>query len=137
MDRKDFLSKIGLGAAASLLAPMCIGGLAACSKTGAAAPTNVDFNLDVSTGSLAANGGFLVSNGIVVARTNTGTFIAVSASCTHEGTNVNYNASNNNFVCPNHGAKFSSVGAVTQGPANSNLAKYNTTLTGTTLRVFS
>ncbi len=137
MDRKDFLAKIGMGAAASLLAPICMGGLAACSKTGAAAPTNVDFNLDVSTGSLAVNGGFLVTNGIAVARTNAGSFLAVSASCPHEGTNVNYSPGNNNFVCPNHGAKFNNVGVVTQGPATSNLAKYNTTLTGTTLRVFS
>jgi len=86
---------------------------------------------------LATNGGFLVHNGIVVARTTTGSFIAVSASCTHQGTNVNYNASGNNFICPNHGAQFSSTGAVTRGPASSNLATYNTTLTGTTLRVYS
>ena len=140
MTRKEFFHKAGFGAALVLL-PGCIGGLASsCSKEndgGSPAPTNVDFTLDVSSGQLATNGGFLVSNGIVVARTNTGSFLAVSASCTHEGTNVNYNAGNNDFVCPNHGAKFSSTGAVTQGPASSNLKSYNTTLTGTTLRVFS
>jgi cytochrome b6-f complex iron-sulfur subunit len=93
--------------------------------------------LDVSTGSLAANGGYLVSQGIVVARTNSGTFIAVSASCTHEGTNVNYVASANDFLCPNHGAQFSSTGVVTRGPASTNLKQYNTSLTGNSLRVYS
>jgi cytochrome b6-f complex iron-sulfur subunit len=143
MDRKEFFSKVGFGAAAALL-PACIAGIAtSCSSDNstspspAPAPSGVDFLLDVSTGSLATNGGYLVSQGIVVARTNSGTYIAVSASCTHEGTNVNYNASGNNFICPNHGAQFSSTGAVTQGPANTNLKKYNTTLTGNSLRVYS
>ena len=139
MTRKEFFQRAGYGAAL-LLVPACIGGLASsCSKEGSTtpAPTNVDFNLDVSTGVLANNGGFLTTNGIVVARTNSGTFIAVSASCTHQGTNVNYNAAGNKFICPNHGAQFSSTGVVTQGPAASNLASYHTTLTGTTLRVYS
>lgn len=143
MDRKEFFSKVGFGAAAALL-PACIAGIAtSCSSDNstspspAPAPSGVDFILDVSTGSLTTNGGFLVTKGIVVARTNSGTYIAVSASCTHEGTNVNYNASGNNFICPNHGAQFSSTGTVTQGPANTNLKKYNTTLTGNSLRVFS
>ena len=139
MTRKDFFSRVGFGAA-MVLVPGCISGLAtSCSTDGSpsAAPTNVDFTLDVSTGSLSANGGYLVHSGIVVARTNSGDFLAVSASCTHQGTNVNYNASGNKFVCPNHGAQFSSTGVVTQGPANSNLTNYNTVLTGNSLHVFS
>jgi cytochrome b6-f complex iron-sulfur subunit len=136
MDRKAFFSQIGVGAAA-LLVPACIGGLASCGKSTPSAPTNVDFTLDISTGSLAANGGYLVSSGVLVARTTTGTFLAVSAACTHEGTSVNYTPSTNNFVCPNHGAKFSSTGVVTQGPASTNLVKYNTTLVGSSLRVYS
>ena len=138
MDRKEFLSQVGLGAAA-LLAPVCLGGLAACGKSGGSpsAPTNVDFTLDVSTGPLATNGGYLVRNNIIIARTNSGGFLAVSAACTHEGTNVNYVASSNKFVCPNHGAQFSSTGAVTLGPATRNLTSYNTSLNGNTLRVYS
>ena len=97
---------------------------------------NSDFTKLVSV-IIASNGGFLVSQGIVVARTNSGTFIAVSAACTHEGTNVNYVASANEFLCPNHGAQFSSTGVVTRGPANTNLKQYNTSLTGNSLRVYS
>lgn len=139
MTRKDFFAKVGFGAAL-VLVPTCISGLAtSCSSDGATtpAPSNVNFILDVSSGSLSSNGGFLVTNGIVVARTNSGEFLAVSASCTHEGTKVNYNAAGNKFVCPNHGAQFSSNGNVTQGPASKNLTKYNTELSGTSLRVFS
>lgn len=135
MKRKDFLNQIGIGAA-MFLAPVCFGSLTGCKKT-STTPANIDFTLDVSTGVLSKNGGFLVKDTVIVARTNSGTFIAVAAACTHEGTNVNYKASSNNFICPNHNATFSSDGTVTQGPANSNLIKYNTTLTGTSLRVFS
>ncbi|MDI9320999.1 MAG: Rieske (2Fe-2S) protein [Phycisphaerales bacterium] len=136
MNRKDFLAQVGLGAAA-LLVPACIGGLASCSKSSNNAPTNVDFTLDVGTGSLATNGGYLIHSGVLVARTTSGTFLAVSAACTHEGTNVNYNAGGNNFICPNHGAQFSNTGAVTKGPASKGLSQYKTTLTGTSLRVYS
>jgi len=140
MDRKDFLSQVGVGAAA-FLAPICLGGIAGCGKSSKnstpSAPSNVDFTLDVSSGALASNGGYLVSQGILVARTNSGTFLAVSAACTHEGNSVTYNAANNNFVCPNHGAKFSSSGMVTLGPASTNLKSYNTSLTNTTLRIYS
>ena len=140
MDRKDFLSQVGVGAAA-FLAPICLGGIAGCGKSSKdstpSAPSNVDFTLDVSSGALASNGGYLVSQGILVARTNSGTFLAVSAACTHEGTSVTYNAANNNFVCPNHGAKFSSSGMVTLGPASTNLKSYNTSLTNSTLRIYS
>jgi len=140
MDRKNFLSQVGVGAAA-FLAPICLGGIAGCGKSSndstPSAPSNVDFTLDVSSGALASNGGFLVSQGILVARTNAGAFLAVSAACTHQGTTVNYNAANNNFVCPNHGAKFSSSGMVTLGPATTNLKSYNTSLTNSTLRIYS
>ena len=138
MDRKEFLSQVGLGVA-SLLVPACIGGLSSCSKldSGTPAPTNVDFTIDTSKGTLSTNGGYLLQSGVIVARTKTGTFIAVSAACTHEGTNVSYSSTSASFICPNHGARFTEAGVVTQGPASQNLTKYNTTLTGKSLRVYS
>lgn len=138
MDRKDFLAQVGVGAAA-LLAPICLGGIAGCGKSDStpSAPSNVDFTLDISTGALASNGGYLVNQGVLVARTSTGSFLAVSAACTHEGTLVTFSSANTNFVCPNHGAKFSSTGAVTQGPATRSLTTYQTALNGTSLRVYS
>ncbi len=142
MDRKEFFSKVGFGAAL-LLVPACIGGLtSSCEKEDdgsvSPAPTNVDFTLDITSGNLATPGGYLVHSGIVVARTLAGGFLAVSASCTHQGTNVNYSSANNNFICPNHGAIFNSTGAVTRGPASSNLTSYTVeVLSATQIRVHS
>lgn len=135
MTRKDFFSRVGFNAAA-VLVPACIGGLVSgCSKEDA--PSNVDFMLDISAGALKTNGGYLIQQGVLVARTLNGTFIAVSAACTHQGTTVNFNSAGNNFICPNHGAKFSSTGEVIQGPASTNLKQFSTTLDGNMLRVFS
>jgi cytochrome b6-f complex iron-sulfur subunit len=138
MTRKEFIDQVGVGVAAILI-PGCMGGLSSCSNAATipAAPTNIDFTLDVSTGALSKNGGYLVSNGIVVARTAAGGFLAVSAACTHQGTTVQYISANNYFYCADHGATFSASGQVTGGPANRALTSYSTTLTGTSLRVYS
>jgi cytochrome b6-f complex iron-sulfur subunit len=151
MNRKDFFARVGFGVA-TLLVPSCIAGLAtSCSKDEnvntaptqtpnlTPTPTIVDFKLDVSSGELSKNGGYLLSlpNEIVVARTNDGVFLAVSAACTHQSTIVNYVASNNSFNCQGHGSNFDSTGRVTNGPATTNLKQYKTELTGTSLRVFS
>jgi len=137
ISRKEFLSLAGTGAAA-LLIPACIGGLTSCSDDEVSGPAStIDFTVDVSTGALATNGGFLVKNGVIIARTTSGSFLAVSASCTHEGATVEYVSGSNSFSCPRHGAQFNSSGAVTKGPASRSLTQFNTALTGNNLRVFS
>ncbi|MGZ3885173.1 MAG: QcrA and Rieske domain-containing protein [Bacteroidia bacterium] len=136
MTRKEFIAQVGSGAAL-LLVPACISGLSACKKKDTSKPASIDFTLDVSSGPLASNGGSLVQQGVIVARTNSGSFIAVASACTHEGTTINYVASSNSFSCPNHGAKFNASGGVTLGPATTNLTPYNTSLNGSSLRVFS
>lgn len=135
MTRKEFIGQVGISA---LALPACLGMLSGCSgQNPIPAPTNVDFTVDVSSGALSNNGGYLVKGGVIVARTGTGSFIAVSAACTHEGTNVHYVQSRNDFECPSHGATFSVDGKVTNGPARTALKTYQTSLSGTTLRVFS
>ncbi len=135
MTRSEFIKQLGITGATL---PLCLGALSGCGNTGApAAPTNVDFTIDISTGTLSQNGTYTVKNGVLVARTSSGSFIAVQAACTHEGTSLQYVSSQNDFYCPNHGAMFSAAGAVTRGPASRSLATYKTTLTGTSLRVFS
>ena len=59
-------------------------------------------------------------SGIAAVRTGTSSFIALGMACTHEGTKVNIQGQS--FKCPNHGAQFTSAGAVTQGPATRALA---------------
>ena len=138
MDRKEFLSLLGIGSAALALT-YCFGGCQP-GNNGPTAPTNVDFTLDLtnSTNSaLNSNGGYLYHNGVIVAKTVNGSFVAVSQYCTHAGGTVVYSPNVNDFYCPVHGSVFSTGGSVINGPAPSPLVKYNTSLTGTSLRVYS
>ena len=133
MNRKEFLSLVGIGATGVFVTSCLI----ACKKEN---NTNIDFTLDLSSSAnsaLAANGGYVISQGVIVAKTSVGDFIAVSAACSHEGVNVQFQSSNNRFHCPGHGANFNTNGTVQNGPANSPLNKYNTSLTGNMLRVYS
>lgn len=140
MDRKEFLSLMGASAATIMFA----GCLAGCKKSSNSSstdgPSNVDFTLDLSQSANAAlnnNGGYVYHGGVIVARTSTGSFVAVSQTCTHESYNVVFQSANNRFYCANHGATFSTAGAVTNGPASKALKQYNTALTGTSLRIYS
>jgi cytochrome b6-f complex iron-sulfur subunit len=137
MDRKEFLSLVGMGAAAAF----CSACLAGCTPqdqfTG---PTNVDFTLDLNAAAnsaLQVNGGYIYNNGVIVARTTGGKYVAVSAACTHAGTTVYYDPPSNEFHCPSHGSNFATDGSVVNGPAPSSLTRYTTTLTGSSLRVRS
>jgi len=139
MDRKEFLTLIGISTGGLVLAS-CMG---ACNKMGVSPTTTplvVDFTLkltDVANSALKNKGGFVYSNGVIVAQTMAGTYIAVAAACTHEGQYVQYNGTNNIFYCNAHNSSFSNTGAVTGGPAPSNLQQMKTTLIGTSLRVQS
>ena len=136
MDRKEFLSALGLGSTA-LIAISC---LQACSKTDAASGTGVDFTLDLTNGAYAAlsnAGGYVTVQGVVVARTTNNSYLAVSAACPHDGVNVEYQGNQNQFFCPDHGSYFSSTGSRTAGPAQRGLTQYQTALTGNSLRVYA
>lgn len=141
MDRKDFLDGIGTSATAFPLI-YCIG----CRKTDGrssaeiADPTRLDFTLDLSlvaNAALLINGRSLVSNGLIVARTGAGTYIAVQRSCTHGSYSLISQSANNRFYCLNHHTTFSENGSVTNGQASRSLTVYNTQLTGTTLKIYS
>jgi cytochrome b6-f complex iron-sulfur subunit len=137
--RKEFLSLLGLSSAA-LAVTYCFGGCQPSKNGVPTAPTNVDFTLDLTNpvyGVLKSNGGYVYNDGVIVARTITGSYVAVSKYCTHAGGTVEYNKSGNDFYCPVHGSVYSLSGNVLQGPAQSPLVKYNTSLNGTSLRVYS
>ena len=144
MERKEFLSLIGLGSA-SALAAVCMGGCAKSTESTTTpgqptTPTNVNITLDLTlpaNASLANSGGYIYTGGIIVAKTISGSFIAVSQSCTHQGTSIQYEGANQRFYCPNHGATFSDTGAVTNGPATTALKQYKTTLSGNILTITS
>lgn len=142
MDRKEFLAAIGMSAAA-----LTVGSCFSCSKSSGdgtspstGGSTKVNFTLDLNASANAAlltNGGFLASNGVLVARTLAGAYIAVQQSCTHQNYPLVYQASQHGFYCNNHGSAFTEAGVVINSPANSNLTVYKTTLTGTSLLINS
>ena len=127
----EFIEQVGGGTAALIFAA-CIGG---CAKINTTTPS-VNFTVNVASGSLATNGGYLIQSGVIVARTTSGTFVAVSSTCTHQGGTLGFSSSNT-FVCPVHGATYDISGNVISGPAPIALQKYNTALSGTSLRVYS
>jgi len=135
MDRKEFIASLGFSAA-SLFVASCLG---SCEKEGGTpAPSNVDFTIDITQpayAALANAGGYVYANGIIIAKTTSGTIIAVSQSCTHEGANVQYQSNGNRFYCPRHGASFSTTGSVTGGPTSSPLKQYTVTQTGNSIRI--
>ena len=64
---------------------------------------------------------------ILVVRTDTATFVAMSAVCTHAGCIVNYAPSAHDVACPCHGSLYAMDGSVLRGPAELPLALYSTT----------
>ncbi len=137
MDRKEFLSLAGAGAAAALCSA-CLGG---CKNPDAiTGPTNVNFTLDLSqpaNSALTHNGGYVYNAGVIVARTTNGAYVAVSQTCTHAGSTIVYDSSANRFFCPAHGSAFATDGSVINGPASDPLTRYNTQLNGNLLKVYS
>jgi cytochrome b6-f complex iron-sulfur subunit len=135
MDRKEFLAMFGISSAAFAIAT-CLNSCGKAQVTNTA-PT-VNFTMDLtqpSNAALQTNGGFLYVQGLIVARTNAGAFIAVSQACTHQGTSVVYQASASDFVCPAHGSTFAPNGAVGMGPATVSLKSYYTSLSGNILHI--
>ncbi len=141
MERNEFLKllgTVGVAACAGCTFQSCSGE----EDEAIPAPVNVDFTLDLTASANAAllttDGSVYKSGIIVVCLDSTApTYTAVSQRCTHQGTTVGWDSAADNFLCPNHGSRFSSAGVVIKSPATSSLRKYNTELTGTNLRVFS
>ena len=144
MERKEFLTALGLSAGSFVIAS-CLG---ACGKddTGGPGPAptpkqgnKIDFTLNVSTNSDIISKGWTIMNGIIIAKSGS-IYLALSGVCTHEGNSITYDPAANKFPCsfqdPLHGSVFDANGVKLQGPATSNLKKYSTTLTGNSLRVF-
>jgi cytochrome b6-f complex iron-sulfur subunit len=137
MNRKEFLSTIGLGAVGVL----CAGCLGACkSEDGITAPTSVDFTLDMSTPayqSLVNPGGYVYKDGVIVAHTTGGAYVALSSTCTHQGGTVAYESGANRLHCPNHGSNFATDGSVQNGPATAPLRQYAVSVNGNLVHVTS
>ncbi len=136
MNRKEFLSKLSVGAAFALTA----GCLGSCTKDSNVVPNeDVDFIIDLndtSNNNLQQNGGYVINNRVVVAKDNSGNYIAATQRCSHEGLNEII-IRNDEWYCTAHGAKFDKAGNGLNSNGQNGLTIYKTELTGATLRVYS
>ncbi len=131
--RREFIARATLASVVALLAACGDG------QIGAGLPTDVNPGGGTTTTSgklvvalakfaaLANVGGVARVDGntrtpVAVARTGTSTFVALSMICPHQGTTVNIVGGG--FLCPNHGARFTSAGVWTGGLRTSSLRSY-------------
>jgi len=70
----------------------------------------------------------------LVARTAQDTFVALTATCTHQACQITGH-SGQIFVCPCHGSQFDSSGRVLSGPAPTALRQYPTRFTDNVLTI--
>lgn len=122
--RRTFLAQSAVLAA--------VAALAACGVSGGdlAAPTlkgSTTIRLSDQP-SLANIGGValvtIASSPFAIVRTDAATFVALSRICPHQGSTVNLSGSG--FLCPNHGAQFSSTGGWVGGQPTSSMRSYAT-----------
>ena len=136
MERREFFIK-SLKAGAVVALPLVY---ASCSKDeddeplGPTGSLTIDLDSSQYSG-LNNEGQSVVVNRIIIANTGNDEFVALSATCTHQGFTINYNQSNRNFPCPGHGAIFSLAGSVLQGPATTGVRRYTVTREGNILTI--
>ncbi len=148
MNRKDFIQLCVLGTAAA-----ATGALHSCGKSDSVGPNgssgngtppptpgSIDFTLDLTTpanAQLAAGKGFVygANNQVLVAKTSAGAYVALQATCTHEGVTLTFNSSSNQVQCPRHGGTYNSAGTVLAGPPPASLKQYTVAQTGNSLRI--
>jgi Rieske Fe-S protein len=121
LNRRDFLAKSALAAAALVVAEGCGDG-----QIGPSIPhsTGGDPNVPVSPSVTVrlANVPALATVGVLVdigsqralVRTGPSTFLGLSRICTHQGCDTDVR--NNQLECPCHGSLFSANGSVLRGP---------------------
>jgi cytochrome b6-f complex iron-sulfur subunit len=124
LSRREFLSKSTLAVAGvAALATGCGDGQIGGGFV--TAPNIGTLTVKVSTlPALATVGQFTLfptDSRVAIKRTGATTFLALSTTCTHEGTMINI-VSGTSFECPNHGSRFDSEGNVTRQPNASGFA---------------
>jgi nitrite reductase/ring-hydroxylating ferredoxin subunit len=109
VSRHDFLKKLGFSGA-SLWAIYCSGTLSSCKSSDVTPIVVSQFSInldDISNSPLKTNGGYIIKNDVVIAKTANGDYAAVSILCRHENlTQVIYQKGANEFYCTAHGARY-------------------------------
>ena len=119
LSRRAFLTKgtLAVAGVAALTAGCGDGQIGGVGVTG---PLPTGLTLKVSTVPALATVGVLAFHPtdarVAIKRTGPTTFLALSTTCTHEGTRIDIVNNALSFECPNHGSRFDSDGNVTRGP---------------------
>ena len=131
--RNEFLKKLGFSGAALF----ALYTLDSCQNESNVAPLAGDITVDLADASnaqLKTNGGYVIKNGVVIARVNATTYIAATLTCSHEGkTQITFR--NNEWYCTAHGARFDQTGKGLNTEGKKGLKIYQTTLLNSTLTV--
>ncbi|MBF2080040.1 MAG: ubiquinol-cytochrome c reductase iron-sulfur subunit [Synechococcales cyanobacterium T60_A2020_003] len=134
MDRREFLTWIGVGSLATSL-PIAI---AACAPESTSSDTSASPSADgevVGTVSeLSRDRPILREDtalgAVMVIQDANNTAIAVNPTCPHAGCMVDWKAAQNLFVCPCHNSQFGPDGSLVQGPSTKPLASYAVSVEG-------
>ena len=145
--RREFCTNIwhtvSLVAAGSLLQ-----GCGGSSTSPSSAPSLQTINGTVSSGTIAltidaasplatvGNAALVQTSAanVLVSRISQDTFVALTAVCTHEQCTVS-GFQSSQYVCPCHGSRFATSGAVASGPAASPLRQFTTRFAGSSLTI--
>lgn len=145
MTRRDLIQKVLIGGTTFLILPPV---LSSCSKDdgddnggtgGSNPPKTITVDLtSAANAALNSIGGYIVTQGIIVANTSAG-YLALDSVCTHQGCTVTYNPGSNNFPCScqgaGHGSVYSTTGSVVTGPAPAALKSYAVAKNGNILTI--
>jgi Rieske Fe-S protein len=115
--------------------PSDVPALATLSAT--AASGGVTLNIDAGSPLSAVGSAALVQSSsglLLVAHTGPDTFTAVTATCTHENCTIT-GFTGQSYVCPCHGSRFSTSGAVQNGPATRSLRSFATRFASNVLTI--
>ena len=145
MKRNEFLKSIGTGAA-FILTTGCLGG---CSKgedipfiapNGSNLPSNtVLFTIDLSSeeaDNLLKEGGFIIQDEIVIAKSLSGAYVAATVICTHES-RKEVTFQKNEFLCTAPGARFDQSGNGLNDFGKKGLKIYQTLLNENVLTILT
>jgi len=105
--------------------------------TATAASGGVTLNIDAGSPLAAVGSAALIqspSGLILVAHTAADTFTAVTATCTHENCTIT-GFTGQSYVCPCHGSRFGTSGAVQNGPATRSLRTFATRFASNVLTI--
>lgn len=150
IQRRDFLRKTGSLAVMSMFG---VGFFTSCASDDDTNPSGNNPNqptpsegITVSSDSVVidltkvsnlnnAGGWILITAARMLVVNTGGEFSSLTSVCTHSNCDRNWALNNDQFVCSCHGSRFTTAGAVVQGPATRPLASFSNSRSGDTLTI--